>query len=99
MSGRSVLLQGTELSGYSQAHLDVVARELKDRPRRTLGGRSPPEAFAEVVGWLVEPAAHADRSPLYLTLHEAFGFLDVKFARELSRTPYSTRGGRARQRV
>lgn len=39
----------TELSGYSQAHLNAVARELKERPRRTLGGMSPSRAFAEAV--------------------------------------------------
>jgi IS30 family transposase len=39
----------TELSGYSQAHLNAVARELNERPRRTLGGMSPSQAFAEAV--------------------------------------------------
>jgi len=39
----------TELSGYSQAQLNAVARELNGRPRRTLGGLSPSEAFAEAV--------------------------------------------------
>ena len=39
----------TELSGYSQAQLNAVARKLNGRPRRTLGGLSPSEAFAEAV--------------------------------------------------
>jgi transposase, IS30 family len=39
----------TELSGFSQAQLNAVARELNERPRRTLGGLSPSEAFAEAV--------------------------------------------------
>lgn len=39
----------TELSGHSQAHLNAVARELNERARRTLGGLSPPQAFAEAV--------------------------------------------------
>ena len=39
----------SELSGYSQAQLNAVARELNGRPRRTLGGLSPSEAFAEAV--------------------------------------------------
>jgi len=39
----------SELSGYTQAQLNAVARELNGRPRRTLGGLSPSEAFAEAV--------------------------------------------------
>jgi len=39
----------SELSGYCQAPLNAVARELNGRPRRTLGGLSPSEAFAEAV--------------------------------------------------
>ena len=39
----------SELSGYSQAQLNAVARGTNGRPRRTLGGLSPSEAFAEAV--------------------------------------------------
>jgi len=46
---RQYFPRGTELSGHSQAHLNAVARELNERPRRTLGGMSPSEAFAEAV--------------------------------------------------
>ena len=46
---RQYFPKGTELSGYSQAHLNAVARELNGRPRRTLGGVSPSQAFAEAV--------------------------------------------------
>jgi len=46
---RQYFPRGTELSGHSQAHLNAVARELNERPRRTLGGMSPSQAFAEVV--------------------------------------------------
>jgi len=46
---RQYFPKGTELSGYSQAQLNAVARELNERPRRTLGGMSPSEAFAEAV--------------------------------------------------
>ncbi|HXW31879.1 MAG TPA: IS30 family transposase, partial [Acidimicrobiales bacterium] len=38
-----------EISAYSQAELNAVARELNGRPRRTLGGLTPSEAFAEAV--------------------------------------------------
>jgi hypothetical protein len=48
----SAVAKGTALSVHSQAHLDAVARELNGRPRRTLGGVSPSQAFAEAVaGW------------------------------------------------
>ncbi len=46
---RQYFPKGTELSVHSQAHLNAVARELNGRPRRTLGGVSPSEAFAEAV--------------------------------------------------
>jgi IS30 family transposase len=46
---RQYFPKNTELSGYSQAQLNAVARELNGRPRRTLGGLSPSEAFAEAV--------------------------------------------------
>jgi len=43
---RQYFPKGTELSGHSQAHLNAVARELNGRPRRTLGGMTPSQAFA-----------------------------------------------------
>jgi IS30 family transposase len=46
---RQYFPRGTELSGHTQAQLNAVARELNERPRRTLGGLSPSEAFAEAV--------------------------------------------------
>ena len=46
---RQYFPRGTELSHHSQAHLNAVARELNERPRRTLGGMSPSQAFAEAV--------------------------------------------------
>jgi transposase, IS30 family len=46
---RQYFPKGAELSVYSQAQLNAVARELNGRPRRTLGGVSPSEAFAEAV--------------------------------------------------
>ena len=33
--------RGTDLSGYSQAHLDQVALRLNQRPRKTLGFQTP----------------------------------------------------------
>jgi IS30 family transposase len=46
---RQYFPKGSELSVHSQEHLNAVARELNERPRRTLGGMSPSEAFAAAV--------------------------------------------------
>jgi IS30 family transposase len=46
---RQYFPKGVELSGYSQAELDVIAAELNDRPRQTLGWMKPSEALAKLV--------------------------------------------------
>jgi len=46
---RQYFPRGCEISAYSQAELNAVARELNGRPRRTLGGLTPSEAFSEAV--------------------------------------------------
>jgi IS30 family transposase len=46
---RAYLPKGQDLSGYSQRQLDEIAVMLNERPRKTLGWRSPAEAYAELL--------------------------------------------------
>jgi IS30 family transposase len=46
---RQYFPKGEDLSGYTQAQLDRVARELNERPRETLGGLTPLEALRNAV--------------------------------------------------
>jgi IS30 family transposase len=42
---RQYFPKGTDLSQWSQQHLDTVARELNDRPRKVLGDLTPHQAM------------------------------------------------------
>jgi IS30 family transposase len=46
---RQYFPKGTNVSGYSQAQLNRVARELNQRPRKTLGFRTPADMLASIV--------------------------------------------------
>lgn len=46
---RQYFPKGIDISGVSQAKLDAVARQLNDRPRKTLGYETPAERYRQTV--------------------------------------------------
>lgn len=46
---RQYFPKGTDLSHYSQRQLDAVAKQLNQRPRKTLGFKNPAETLAETL--------------------------------------------------
>lgn len=46
---RQYLPQGIDISSSSQAKLNAVARQLNERPRKTLGFQTPAEMFSQNV--------------------------------------------------
>jgi len=46
---RQYFPKGTDISAYSQAHLNAVARRLNTRPRKTLNYETPAERFSQSV--------------------------------------------------
>jgi IS30 family transposase len=45
----NTLPKGIDISGYSQAKLNAMARQLNERPRKTLGFQTPAEMFSQTV--------------------------------------------------
>jgi IS30 family transposase len=46
---RQYLPKGIDILSYSQAKLNAVARQLNERPRKTLGFQTPAEMFSQTV--------------------------------------------------
>jgi len=46
---RQYMPKGMDLSGFSQAQLNAIARQLNERPRKTLSFQTPAEMFSECV--------------------------------------------------
>jgi IS30 family transposase len=46
---RQYFPKGVDISDYSQAHLNAVARKLNQRPRKTLNYQTPAEQFSQLV--------------------------------------------------
>ncbi|HEU5296485.1 MAG TPA: IS30 family transposase, partial [Burkholderiaceae bacterium] len=46
---RQYLPKGIDLSGLSQTKLNAIARQLNERPRKTLGFQTPAEMFSQRV--------------------------------------------------
>lgn len=46
---RQYMPKGMDISGFSQLQLNAIARQLNERPRKTLGFKTPAEMFSESV--------------------------------------------------
>ena len=59
---RQYIPKGTDLSAYSQAKLNAVARRLNERPRKTLNYETPAERLTNLLRRSVESAANTGTS-------------------------------------
>lgn len=46
---RQYMPKGVDISGYSQLQRNAIAKQLNERPRKTLGIKTPTEMFSESV--------------------------------------------------
>jgi hypothetical protein len=63
---RQYLPKGIDISSYSQAKLNAMARQLNERPRKTLGYRTPAEMFSQTVASTGESAVESSRRSRWL---------------------------------
>ena len=83
---RQYFPKGKSLAGVSQAELDEVARKLNDRPRQTLGFRTPAEKLTELIDGL-----HHDATRPSADLASAYGLRSTAPGR--NDTMRNVRGG------
>ena len=48
---RQYMPKGMNIAGFSQSQLNAIARQLNERPRKTLGFHTPAEMFSECVAF------------------------------------------------
>ena len=53
-------VRGTDLSRFSQAHLNRIALRLNQRPRKTLGFETPADRLRAVLHCPVEPTTQSN---------------------------------------
>jgi hypothetical protein len=71
-TSRSEPLTGTNLSVYSKTHLNKVARQLNEQPRKTLAFETQPRDLTPVLRRPVEPAAKRGHSRMLKHIAEFF---------------------------
>ena len=86
--------KGIDISNYSQARLNAVARQLNERPRKTLASERPLRCSANPLHRPVESAPERGRSPKF----EGSGLTALARARRRRRVDRGRLNGRAYSR-
>jgi hypothetical protein len=71
--------KGTDLSIHSQSKLSAVARQLNERPRKTLEFETPAEQFTACVASTVEITSQSGHSKLHIQMSLSGFFSDSSF--------------------